>query len=116
MLLLQTQQAVDAAGQLWGPAGIIIATLVIAIIGFLAWLVRDQKSTNLDLQNQRIEEAKAYGEELREIERDVLDSLRDVLNLLDRLESSDARTNEAVKDLKDKISEQHGKILDNLNS
>lgn len=68
----------------------------------------------VEIQNQRINEAKNYGVELREIERDVLDSLKDVLNLLDRLESSDVRSSKQVKELKNKLSDQHDKILTNL--
>lgn len=76
--------------------------------------MRDQKKMIVEIQNQRINEAKNYGVELREIERDVLDSLKDVLNLLDRLESSDVRSSKQVKELKNKLSDQHDKILTNL--
>lgn len=112
--LLQTKEALDAAEQLYGPAGLLIAVLVIAIISYLAWLSRSQYKRVSEIQERRIEDAQNYAKELREIERDVLQSLNDVVAMMDKADAVDRQTHEKIGEMKDSLSSEHSNIVDEI--
>jgi uncharacterized protein YoxC len=101
--------AVSAAGELWGPAGIIIAVIVIAVIVYLVKKERSLSSQVQDLQEGRLQDAKGYSEKLMQRDRDTMATLRDVMSLLDKLEASDASLHSTMDSVRGEVI---GKIND----
>jgi uncharacterized protein HemX len=132
--LCQAQQALHAADQLWGPAGVIIATLILAMVSYLVYQNRSVRKGRNESQSARLDAAQAYADrieeekerriqaekehanEIRELERDMLETLRDVTELLGKLERSDQRMADAIEsvesNLTSKIDDLHTTLRD----
>lgn len=112
--------AIHAAGELWGPAGVIIAVIVVAVVVYLAYKERqlsekvDSIQTDFaeqlrDVQEARLAETKEYADKLLQRDRDTVGTLQDVLALLDKLEASDMSLHTAVESARTQVV---GKIDD----
>ena len=123
MLLYQSAEAIDAANALFGPVGIILAIVVVVVVGYLTQQLNASRAREQHLVDKRAEEAKLFADRLqatvsehaeclRKLEVDTLETLNDVLKLLDALESNDANI---VRQIGDAASRIESKI-DNIQS
>jgi len=126
MILAQatdTIQAVKAAQELWGPAGVIIALCILAMLSYLLYEVRSLRNDRAKSVDARLEDAqeqieieRAHKEEIRELERETLGTLRDVTELLDKLEESDRRLSESIRSVEttvlDRLNDVHTSLRD----
>lgn len=86
-LLLQSDPALEAADQLFGPVGILLAVMVGLIISGMGYAIKYFKDRNRELRERNRTLTKALGDRDEELIDGVNDTLRDALRVMDQVET-----------------------------
>jgi len=94
----QTPEIVKAADALFGPAGVILATVAVAVVTYLYLEVKRQRELITRLRDEHMEIT-------LEREKDTLTTLETVLQFLSRLEESDRETSRDISTIRENVQE-----------
>jgi septation ring formation regulator EzrA len=106
----QTGQAIDAAYQLFGPLGVILGSLMIFIIGSMMIAIRRlwtrlekvQKRNN-ELTDKIQNQSEEMAEKVNGVLRDILHMMDDLETNIDNINSKFQRRNDRTEDSIDKL-------------
>lgn len=102
--VIQTPEIVEAADSLFGPVGVILATVVVVVVTYLYLEVKRQRDLITRLRDDHMEMT-------LEREKDTLTTLETVLQFLNRLEENDRQTSRDISTIREDLQEiiNHGR-------
>jgi gas vesicle protein len=110
----QAGQATELAYELWGPAGALLALLIIGAFAYLLARNKTLRRSRTSDHRRELQAAEDYAEDLRDLEVETLNTLRDVTELLDKLETSDQELRKQVEKTGDRIETRVDRLHDHL--
>jgi septation ring formation regulator EzrA len=106
----QTGQAIDAAYQLFGPLGVILGSLMIFIIGSMMIAIRrlwarleKVQERNNELTDKIQNQSEEMAEKVNGVLRDILHMMDDLETNIDNINSKFQRRNDRTEDSIDKL-------------